>query len=428
MEKPLQIEQVEISGLKAAPYNPRVHPEKAIARLKKSIEAFGYTNPVLVQSGTNVIIAGHARVKAAQEAGLDTVPVIYLDFDDTTAKAYNIADNRLAELTDWDFPLLKDLITEIDTGAIDIELTGFDANELKELLDYDAYRFDDQDDVIPETGPEPITEFGELIQLGPHRLLCGDSTDSAQVARLMGGEQADMVFTDPPYGIDYKGGGENTSRKIEGDNLPEDEFQGFLNRAFENYSRHAKPSAPFYIFHASRTQSQFEKALKKNGFEIRNQLIWNKPMAALGWGDYRWKHEPFFYAGRAGEKLNFYGDRTHGTVWDFQKSETQLLNWARKQKKLEQDGKTTVWSMARDNTNEYVHPTQKPAELIIHALMNSTKPGNLILDLFLGSGSTIIASEKADRRCFGMEIDRHFCDVIIKRWEDYTGQKAVKIE
>lgn len=175
------------------------------------------------------------------------------------------------------------------------------------------------------------------------------------------------------------------------------------------------------MFHASRTSAQFEKALAINNYEIKNQLIWNKPMSALGWGDYRWKHEPFFYAGQKGKSLQFCGDRTHSTVWDFQKTDQQLLNWARRQKKAETDGKTTIWSMKRDNVHEYVHPTQKPVELISYALFNSTKADDIVLDLFLGSGSTLIAAEKTGRICYGMELDPRYVDVIRQRYEDYVN-------
>jgi DNA modification methylase len=258
-----------------------------------------------------------------------------------------------------------------------------------------------------------------------HRVLCGDSTKIEDVERLMDGKKADMVFTDPPYNINYKGQGKNTSNTIIADNVLEDEFDKFLDRVFENYSKNAKDGAGVYVFHASRTQSQFEKALNKNGYEIKNQLIWNKPMSALGWGNYRWKHEPFFYAGKKDKQIVFYGDRTHSTVWDFQKTEQQLLNWARKQKKAEAEGKTTVWSMKRDNVQEYVHPTQKPVELISYAFFNSTKGEDIVMDLFLGSGSTLIASEKTGRICYGMELDPKYIDVIVERYCEYTGNRNI---
>lgn len=167
--------------------------------------------------------------------------------------------------------------------------------------------------------------------------------------------------------------------------------------------------------------------MDKNGYEIKNQLIWNKPMSALGWGDYRWKHEPFFYAGQKGQSIQFYGDRTHSTVWDFQKTDQQLLNWAKAQKKAESDGKTTIWSMKRDNVHEYVHPTQKPVELITYAIVNSTKSGDVVMDLFGGSGSTLIAAEKTNRSAYLMELDERYCDIIIKRWEDYAGGTAQRL-
>jgi DNA modification methylase len=262
------------------------------------------------------------------------------------------------------------------------------------------------------------------IPKAKHRLLCGDSTSVDAAEKLMGGPKADMVFTDPPYNIDYKGQGKRTSNTILNDNVSAADFETFLCEVFKNYNRHTKSGAGIYVFHASRTQKDFENALHKNGYEIKNQLIWNKPMSALGWGDYRWKHEPFFYAGKKGEKVQFYGDRTHSTVWDFQKTEQQLLNWARRQKKLEVEGKTTVWSMKRDNVQEYLHPTQKPVELIAYAIINSSKGEDIVLDLFGGSGSTLIACERSNRICHTMELDPQYCDVIVKRWQNFTGKQA----
>ena len=241
-------------------------------------------------------------------------------------------------------------------------------------------------------------------------------------------QQADVVFTDPPYNVNYKGHGKKTSNTIANDNMGDEAFTKFLEKVFKNFRESIKSGAGMYVFHSSSSQAQFEYALEKAGMDVKNQLIWNKPAAALGWGDYRWKHEPFFYCAVKGKKVQFYGDRKHSTVWDFQKTEAQLFAWAQKMKRAEEQGKTTVWSIARDRVGEYVHPTQKPVELIVYALRNSSKSGDLVLDLFMGSGSTLIAAEKSERTCFGLELDPKYVDVIIKRWEDYTGEKAEKIK
>jgi len=240
-------------------------------------------------------------------------------------------------------------------------------------------------------------------------------------------QNADVVFTDPPYNVNYKGRGQKTSNTIANDNMEGSAFGQFLEKVFKNYREVIKAGAGLYVFHSSSSQAQFEYAIEKAGIEVKNQLIWNKPAAALGWGDYRWKHEPFFYCAVKGQKVQFYGDRKHATVWDFQKTDAQLFAWAQKMKRAEEQGKTTVWSMSRDKVGEYVHPTQKPVELIVYALRNSSKSGDLVLDFFLGSGSTLIAAEKIERSCFGLELDPKYIDVVIKRWEDYTGEKAEKL-
>jgi DNA modification methylase len=254
--------------------------------------------------------------------------------------------------------------------------------------------------------------------------MCGDARAAENVAKLMNGQKADMVFTDPPYNVNYSGRGKKTNNTIENDNLESLEFQRLLDEAFKNYAAFSKAGAGMYVFHASQTQKEFETAIVAAGFEIRSQLIWNKPVAVMGWGHYRWKHEPFFYVGRRGQKTLFYGDRTKTTTWDFQKSEEQLVNWARRQKKAETEGKTTIWTMKRDPLNEYVHPTQKPVELINQALMNSSKAEDVIMDLFGGSGSTAIACEKANRIAYTMEDDPTYADVIVIRWQNFTGQPA----
>lgn len=285
----------------------------------------------------------------------------------------------------------------------------------------------DKDDEVPEVAEESSTQIGEIWKLGRHRIMCGDATNPEHIKKLMDGQQADVVFTDPPYNVNYKGHGKKTSNGIANDNMADSAFGKFLEKVFKNYVEAVKAGAGLYVFHSSSSQAQFEYAIEKAGMEVKNQLIWNKPAAALGWGDYRWKHEPFFYCAVKGKKVQFYGDRKHSTVWDFQKTDAQLFAWAQKMKRAEEQGKTTVWSMARDKVGEYVHPTQKPVELIVYALRNSSKSGDLVLDFFMGSGSTLIAAEKSERSCFGLELDPKYVDVIIKRWEDYTGEKAEKI-
>jgi DNA modification methylase len=202
-------------------------------------------------------------------------------------------------------------------------------------------------------------------------------------------------------------------------------FDTFLSTFFQAAVTAVKAGGGWYVFHSSSTQDQFKLAMESAGLEVRAQLIWNKPTAALGWGDYRWKHEPFFYGGKKETKLTFYGDRTHATVIDMHKTEKELIAFIKREKRLELEGKTTIWTMKRDKVNEYVHPTQKPVELITYALVNSSKAGDVVLDPFCGSGSTIIAAQKTDRVCFGCELDLGFCDIIIQRYVDYTGNTKI---
>jgi DNA modification methylase len=391
-----------------------------------SITEFGWTNPVLIDEKT-IIIAGHARYEAARRLGMEKVPCIELSgLTEVQKRAYRIADNRLPLNAGWDDQLLSLELGELQDMEFDLGLIGFNQDELNALLaNNEATEGLTDPDEIPPTPEVSINRPGDLWILGRQRLLCGDSTKAEDVDKLMNGQTADMVFTDPPYNINYKGRGRNTSNTIRNDNVTPKEFQQFLSEVFANYARHTKSGAALYVFHASRTQKDFEQALQSNGYEIKAQIIWNKPIASLGWSDYQWKHEPMFYAGKKGEKIRFYGDRTHKTVWDFQKTEQQLLDWAKQQKKLESDGKTTIWSMRRDNVMEYLHPTQKPVELIVFAVVNSSKTEDIVLDLFGGSGATLIACERSKRICHTMELDPKYCDVIIERWQNFTGLMAV---
>lgn len=398
--------------------NAKLHSKKQVEQIARSIAEFGMNQPIVVDRD-GVIIVGHGRFEALNFLGWSDGEIMkhvkVLDIDEKKANAYRLADNKLNE-SDWDMELVIEELKDLAETGFDITITGFDPDLIQEP--------EDEDDVIPEV-LEPKSKLGDFYQLGSHKVLCGDSTSEKDVNKLMGEVNADMVFTDPPYNINYKGQGKNTSNTILADNVEDTEFDVFLTKVFKNFADHTKDGAGNYVFHASRTQAQFEKALHENGYEIKNQLIWNKPMSALGWGDYRWKHEPFFYAGKTGKSIEFYGDRTHSTVWDFQKEESDLLEWAKRQKRAEKRGQTTIWSMKRDNVHDYVHPTQKPVELITYALNNSTKAGDVVMDLFLGSGSTLIACEKMNRVCYGMELDPKYVDIIIQRYVDYTGKTKV---
>ncbi len=421
----MKIEYVPIKDLQFADYNPRAATKKEATELKKSLERFGFVEPVVVNSDPkrkNIIIGGHFRVRTAKDLGLKEVPVHYIKIsDEKKERELNLRLNK--NLGHWD----AELLVEFDENMLlDV---GFESDELDKL--FEGLKLDDpdadKDDEVPELAEESTTQIGEIWQLGRHRIMCGDATNPEHVKALMNEQKADVVFTDPPYNVNYKGHGQKTSNTIANDNMADSAFGKFLEKVFKNFMEAIKTGAGLYVFHSSSSQAQFEYAIEKAGMEVKNQLIWNKPAAALGWGDYRWKHEPFFYCTVKGKKAQFYGDRKHSTVWDFQKTDAQLFAWAQKMKRAEEQGKTTVWSMARDRVGEYVHPTQKPVELIVYALRNSSKSGDLVLDLFLGSGSTLIAAEESERTCFGLELDPKYVDVIIKRWEDYTGEKAEKL-
>ncbi|MBX9720031.1 MAG: site-specific DNA-methyltransferase [Candidatus Obscuribacterales bacterium] len=422
---------MQITDVKKYEKNAKEHPGFQLEKIASSIKAFGCKQPLILDKD-GVIVVGHGRFiamtellgytlmeqKAFTKKGEPVIPYVMVDdLSEDEIKAYRIADNQLNALTGQDMNLIVPELKDLDASGFDITLTGFD----RDLLVDD----DEKDDVLPETPVQPKSKLGDVYQLGPHTIVCGDSTDKEAWDKAMRGRKADCVFTDPPYNVNYSGRGKNTSEGIMNDDMSEGAFDIFLEAAFERIAEAAKTGAGWYVFHSTSTQAQFEKALKKYGMAIRNQLIWNKPTASMGWGDYRWKHEPFFYASKEGTETVFYGDRTHSTIIDFHDSEQKLLNWAKRQKQLEAEGKLTIWTMKRDKVNEYKHPTQKPVELITYALFNSSKAEDLIIDPFLGSGSTLIACEKTGRVCAGIELDPKFADVIIQRWVDYTGIEEV---
>jgi site-specific DNA-methyltransferase (adenine-specific) len=378
-----------------------------------------------------VIVIGHGRFATWQKYISELKPIWIMDDMGKTVHggpettpltpeqemAYRIADNKLNE-SDWLMGLVKEELLDLHQKGFDITKTGWD---------YDVIIEDDEnDDVVPEMPQEPKSKAGDVYELGRHTIICGDATDPESWKKIMKGRMADCVFTDPPYNVNYSGRGKNTSEGILNDDMDAEAFDTLLDKAFGNMAEVTKAGAGWYVFHSTSTQAQFEKALKNHSLAVRNQLIWNKPTASMGWGDYRWKHEPFFYASKEGVKSIFYSDaRDKYTIIDFHDTEQKILNWAKRQLKLEKEGKLTIWTMKRDRVQEYKHPTQKPVELISYALINSSKEDDLIIDPFLGSGSTLIASEKLKRICAGIELDPKFVDVAVQRWVDYTGIEEV---
>ena len=374
-------EKRKVAELKPYPKNAKKHPAKQIEQIAASIREFGFNQPVVVDED-GVIIVGHGRYEAAKLLGLSEVPVIEAKLSKEKAKAYRLADNKLNE-SGWDLDLALDDLRELSDELFD--LTGFDRDLLLEE--------DERDDIVPQVPKKPKSKLGDIYLLGSHRVMCGDSTKAEDVERLMDGKKADMVFTDPPYGVNYDGGHATIKRR---EKLKGDDNVALYKPASVSAMENSKSGAAFYLFHAG--VKGFQAAAAAAGWEIRSELIWNKNMAQFGaiGAQYKQKHEPFYYCYKKGLRPQWFGANNEVTVWD--------CNRAAK--------------------NEF-HPTQKPVELVTRALVNSSKENDIVLDLFLGSGSTLIASQKTGRVCFGMELCESYVDVIIQRYVDYTGNTKV---
>lgn len=398
----MKVEQVDLHKLKPFPENPKRHPEKQIERLVRSLKEFGWTNPILATKD-NMIIAGHARVEAAKKAGIEKVPVIYLPFDGKKALAYNLADNRLAELAEWDFTKMADLLVELDDGEFDLELTGFDMKEIEKIMNWtpeevkEEEPFDVEEEI--EKIQEPKTKRGDIYQLGRHRLMCGDATVKNDVEKLMDGKKADMVFTDPPYGINYNdfarvvpdGKGRGRFGPIKGDDKIPD-FEAMLPLIL-------KENGVYYIFTCWEGLLKIIPILKQFS-HVSDCIIWDKKIFTMSACDYKRVYEIIIY-GWIG-KHKFFGPNNETNVWHH-------------------DG---FASFRLRHKEEMQHPTQKPLDLALRAIKNSSKRNDIVADLFGGSGTTLIASEQTGRICYMMEIDPVYCDVIVNRWEKYTGKKA----
>lgn len=412
--------------------NPRSTTPEDKERLKKQIRDLGVYKPLIVTIEVDraVVLGGNMRLQALKEMHADNqaeyaeVWVSIVDAkDDKTRLEYALSDNDRAGK--YEEKQLFDLIQayqDFDTSLYSIDSRT--AYSLEDLVDRYTETEEDEFDADKEAAKitNPVSKPGMIYQLGEHRLMCGSATNPDHVLALTGGVLADMAFTDPPYNVDYSGRGKKTSNKIMNDNMGGSQFLAFLSDTFASYRLALAESAPMYVCYASRTHREFENALEANGYKVKNQIIWSKAVASMGWGDYRWKHEPILYCSVEGKKVPFYGDRKQYTTWEKEPTDAELLLAARQMLEQEEDAGITVWSLNRDSG--YVHPTQKPIALIEIALKNSSKPGDYVLDLFGGSGSTLMACEQLDRVCYTLELDPKYCDVIVARWEKFTNQKA----
>lgn len=381
----MDIKILNINELKPYEKNPRKNDE-AVKYVAESIKQFGFKVPIVIDKD-HVIVAGHTRWKAAKKLGISDVPCIIADdLSDEQIKAFRLADNKVAEKAEWDMDLLS---FELD-DLIDFDMSVFGFDDVIEEEEPEVL----EDDFEAELPEEPYVQQGDLYLLGDHRLLCGDSTKIDDVEKLMGGELADLLITDPPYNVNYEG----SAGKIENDNMENEEFYQFLYDFYVCASTVMKPGASFYIWHADVEGLNFRLALRDAGFQIRQTLIWNKNAITLGRQDYQWKHEPCLYGWKDGAAHSWYGDRKQSTVIDMHKPSKSEL-----------------------------HPTMKPVELFDYQIKNSSKKGDCVLDLFGGSGTTAIACEQNGRKAFLMEYDPRYAQTIIERWEQFTGKKAVKL-
>jgi len=396
----LTVEYWPLASILPYAANARTHPEAQVAQLVDSMRQFGFTQPCLVDA-KGELIAGHGRLMAAQVLGLEQAPVIRLGhLTPQQARAYRLADNRIALNSEWDETLLAEELAALSED-FDLEGLGFDAGELDGLLeDAEGQTSGAQDgeDDTPEPEPNPAARLGDVWLCGPHRVVCGDSTDEAAVRAAVGQETPHLMVTDPPYGVEYDPNWRNEADRANGKPLGARAIGVVKNdgRADWTATWLLFPGEVAYVWHAGKYSTVVESSLTAADFEARSQIIWNKSNFAIGRGDYHWKHEPCWYAVRKGGTGHWQGGRTQSTVWDIpkpQKSETG-------------------------------HSTQKPVECMRRPIVNNSERGDAVYDPFLGSGTTVIAAETEGRRCFGIELNPAYVDVIVKRWEAFTGQQA----
>lgn len=385
-----EMQLIELSKLVPYVNNARTHSVEQINKLRSSLREFGFINPVIIDKDYG-IIAGHGRVIAAREEGIEKVPCVLVDYlTEAQKKAYILADNRMALDAGWDEELLRVEIEALQGENFDVGLTGFDEKELADLFKGEDKEIEDDDfDLTAALEKASFVQRGDVWTVGRHRLVCGDATNVDDVKTLMDGKRANLILTDPPYGVSFKS---KSGLTIQNDSMKDDEFYQFLYKAFVNMADNLEPGGSAYVFHADTEGLKFRKAFIDAGFHLAGVCIWAKNSLVLGRSDYQWQHEPVLYGFLQNGKHKWYSDRKQTTIWNFNKP--------------------------KRNEN---HPTSKPLDLLGYALKNSSQENAIVVDTFGGSGSTLMACEGMNRICYTIELDEKYASVILRRYVEDTG-------
>lgn len=391
MNRVSEMNLVDIDKLIPYVNNARTHSKEQINKLRASIREFGFINPVIIDRDYNVI-AGHGRIMASKEEEIDKVPCVFVDYlTDAQKKAYILADNRMALDADWDEELLRVEIESLQGADFDLNLTGFDEAELMDIFgdDNQSRAKDDDFDLTAALEKASFVEKGDVWTVGRHRLMCGDATSSEDVSTLMGNTKANLILTDPPYGVSFKS---SSGLTIQNDSMKNEEFYNFLLASFKCMAEHLENGGSAYVFHADTEGLNFRKAFIDAGFHLAGCCIWVKDSLVLGRSDYQWQHEPVLYGFVQNGKHKWYSDRKQTTIWNFDKP--------------------------KRNAN---HPTSKPLDLLSYPIGNSTQENGVVIDTFGGSGSTMMACEQMNRICYMMELDEKYASVILRRYVENTN-------
>lgn len=412
--------------------NAKIHTDEQVTKIASSIREFGFLNPVLIDLNHNVI-AGHGRIMAAKKLGLKEVPAVYVEgLTDAQRKAYILADNRLAEMAEWDMDLLQTELDELMEAGFDISLTGLDDMQFSDKTEDDIEE-DDYDE--EEEQPKPRTQPGDIYRLGEHRLICGDSTDPGTLDKLLDGIKPLFCFTDPPYGVAI--GSKNKAlevaqkagsvkKDIKNDTLAPNELYTILKAAMTNLREHCAEDCSYYVSSPpGEDLITMLEVMRDAGLPVRHNIIWVKNIATFSIGrlDYDYKHEPIFYTWT--KNHHFYADQYKTTVIDDTTPIDKMSKAELKERLRAYEDQNSVAYCDKPLKSE-LHPTMKPVKLVGRFMLNNSQPGDAVIDIFGGSGTTLIAAEQLNRKCYMVELDPHYCDVIIDRWEKFTGQKAKK--